>query len=166
MDYTQVAKDVLQHVGGKENIAHLEHCSTRLRFTLIDQKKADVPALEKTPGVIAVRMSGQCQVVIGNDVIEVYQKLTSLIGSSHQGRCAFQSAKEKKSRHSSVRFHCRCLPAACSSYRRRRDFKIISSPFLFIRLDGCKGPNLSNIEHGRGRTSLLPPFTSRCNDCQ
>lgn len=50
MDYTQVAKDVLQHVGGKENIAHLEHCSTRLRFTLIDQKKADVPALEKTPG--------------------------------------------------------------------------------------------------------------------
>ena len=44
MDYTQVAKDVLQHVGGKENIAHLEHCSTRLRFTLIDQKKADVPA--------------------------------------------------------------------------------------------------------------------------
>ncbi|MCY7552895.1 PTS transporter subunit EIIB, partial [Bacillus safensis] len=82
MDYTQVAKDVLQHIGGKENIAHLEHCSTRLRFTLIDQKKADVPALEKTPGVIAVRMSGQCQVVIGNDVIEVYQKVTSLIGSS------------------------------------------------------------------------------------
>lgn len=39
MDYTQVAKDVLKHVGGKENIAHLEHCSTRLRFTLIDQKK-------------------------------------------------------------------------------------------------------------------------------
>ena len=82
MNYTQTARDVLQHVGGKENIAHLEHCSTRLRFTLIDQNKADVPALEKTPGVIAVRMSGQCQVVIGNDVIEVYEKLTGLLGGS------------------------------------------------------------------------------------
>ncbi|MGO4966136.1 beta-glucoside-specific PTS transporter subunit IIABC [Bacillus paralicheniformis] len=82
MNYTQTAKDVLQHVGGKENIAHLEHCSTRLRFTLIDQNKANVPALEKTPGVIAVRMSGQCQVVIGNDVIEVYEKLTGLLGGS------------------------------------------------------------------------------------
>ncbi|TWK83287.1 PTS system beta-glucoside-specific EIIBCA component [Bacillus paralicheniformis] len=82
MNYTQTARDVLQHVGGKENIAHLEHCSTRLRFTLIDQNKANVPALEKTPGVIAVRMSGQCQVVIGNDVIEVYEKLTGLLGGS------------------------------------------------------------------------------------
>ncbi|MED1221797.1 beta-glucoside-specific PTS transporter subunit IIABC [Bacillus paralicheniformis] len=86
MNYTQTASDVLQHVGGKENIAHLEHCSTRLRFTLIDQNKADVPALEKTPGVIAVRMSGQCQVVIGNDVIEVYEKLTGLLGGSHSGQ--------------------------------------------------------------------------------
>ncbi|MDN5388446.1 beta-glucoside-specific PTS transporter subunit IIABC [Bacillus sp. LB7] len=86
MNYTQTARDVLQHVGGKENIAHLEHCSTRLRFTLIDQNKADVPALEKTPGVIAVRMSGQCQVVIGNDVIEVYEKVTGLLGGSPAGQ--------------------------------------------------------------------------------
>ncbi|MGR3205563.1 beta-glucoside-specific PTS transporter subunit IIABC [Bacillus glycinifermentans] len=86
MNYTQTARDVLQHVGGKENIAHLEHCSTRLRFTLIDQNKADVPALEKTPGVIAVRMSGQCQVVIGNDVIEVFEKLTGLLGGAPSGQ--------------------------------------------------------------------------------
>ncbi|WP_105979196.1 beta-glucoside-specific PTS transporter subunit IIABC [Bacillus paralicheniformis] len=86
MNYTQTARDVLQHVGGKENIAHLEHCSTRLRFTLIDQNKANVPALEKTPGVIAVRMSGQCQVVIGNDVIEVYEKLTGLLGGAPSGQ--------------------------------------------------------------------------------
>ncbi|MGX1722505.1 PTS transporter subunit EIIC, partial [Bacillus haynesii] len=86
MNYTQTAKDVLQHVGGKENIAHLEHCSTRLRFTLIDQNKANVPALEKTLGVIAVRMSGQCQVVIGNDVIEVYEKLTGLLGGAPSGQ--------------------------------------------------------------------------------
>ncbi|MCY9414490.1 beta-glucoside-specific PTS transporter subunit IIABC [Bacillus haynesii] len=98
MNYTQTARDVLQHVGGKENIAHLEHCSTRLRFTLIDQNKADVPALEKTPGVIAVRMSGQCQVVIGNDVIEVYEKLTGLLGGSpsEQNGSSHQPKEKRK----------------------------------------------------------------------
>lgn len=98
MNYTQTARDVLQHVGGKENIAHLEHCSTRLRFTLIDQNKANVPALEKTPGVIAVRMSGQCQVVIGNDVIEVYEKLTGLLGGSpsEQNGSSHQPKEKRK----------------------------------------------------------------------
>ncbi|MCY8403917.1 beta-glucoside-specific PTS transporter subunit IIABC [Bacillus sonorensis] len=98
MNYTQTARDVLQHVGGKENIAHLEHCSTRLRFTLINQNKADVPALEKTPGVIAVRMSGQCQVVIGNDVIEVYEKLTGLLGGSpsEQSGSSHQPKEKRK----------------------------------------------------------------------
>ncbi|MPQ27120.1 beta-glucoside-specific PTS transporter subunit IIABC [Bacillus paralicheniformis] len=98
MNYTQTARDVLQHVGGKENIAHLEHCSTRLRFTLIDQNKADVAALEKTPGVIAVRMSGQCQVVIGNDVIEVYEKLTGLLGGSpsEQNGSSHQPKEKRK----------------------------------------------------------------------
>lgn len=98
MNYTQTARDVLQYVGGKENIAHLEHCSTRLRFTLIDQNKADVPALEKTPGVIAVRMSGQCQVVIGNDVIEVYEKLTGLLGGSpsEQNGSSHQPKEKRK----------------------------------------------------------------------
>ncbi|NQD53052.1 PTS transporter subunit EIIB, partial [Bacillus altitudinis] len=102
MDYTQVAKDVLQHVGGKENIAHLEHCSTRLRFTLIDQKKADVPALEKTPGVIAVRMSGQCQVVIGNDVIEVYQQVTNLMGGSSSGQSMPSNQPKEKRKAGTV----------------------------------------------------------------
>ncbi|MGF7531674.1 beta-glucoside-specific PTS transporter subunit IIABC [Bacillus paralicheniformis] len=96
MNYTQTARDVLQHVGGKENIADLEHCSTRLRFTLIDQNKADVPALEKTPGVIAVRMSGQCQVVIGNDVIEVYEKLTGLLGGSPSGQNGSSNQPKEK----------------------------------------------------------------------
>ncbi|MBZ5216730.1 PTS glucose transporter subunit IIA [Bacillus paralicheniformis] len=96
MNYTQTARDVLQHVGGKENIAHLEHCSTRLRFTLIDQNKANVPALEKTPGVIAVRMSGQCQVVIGNDVIEVYEKLTGLLGGSPSGQNGSSNQPKEK----------------------------------------------------------------------
>lgn len=95
MDYKQVAIDVLQHIGGKENIAHLGHCSTRLRFSLVDNKKVDIKALESTPGVIAVRMTAQCQVVIGNDVVEVYHELQKLVGDV-VGEEAADQPKEKK----------------------------------------------------------------------
>ncbi len=75
-NYKQTAADVLRLVGGEKNVSHLEHCSTRLRFTLADPSKADVAALKKTPGVMGVISGGpQCQVVIGNDVIEVYDQL-------------------------------------------------------------------------------------------
>ncbi|WP_366248163.1 beta-glucoside-specific PTS transporter subunit IIABC [Terribacillus aidingensis] len=96
MDYKQVATDVLQHIGGKENIAHLGHCSTRLRFSLVDNKKADIKALESTPGVIAVRMTAQCQVVIGNDVVEVYNELQKLIGDVGGEEAADQPKEKKK----------------------------------------------------------------------
>lgn len=96
MDYKQVATDVLQHIGGKENIAHLGHCSTRLRFSLVDNKKADIKALESTPGVIAVRMTAQCQVVIGNDVVEVYNELQKLVGDVGGEEAADQPKEKKK----------------------------------------------------------------------
>lgn len=78
-NYKQTAADVLRLVGGEKNVSQLEHCSTRLRFTLADPAKADVAALKKTPGVMGVISGGpQCQVVIGNDVIEVYDELLKL----------------------------------------------------------------------------------------
>lgn len=82
MDYKKTAKEIVELVGGKENIAHLEHCSTRLRFTLNDDSKADVAGLEQTEGVIGVRQNVQCQVIIGNDVVEVYDEVVSLLGGS------------------------------------------------------------------------------------
>jgi len=73
MGYQEVARDILTHVGGRENIASLVHCATRLRFKLKDQKKADAHALKKNPGVImVVESGGQFQVVIGNHVHDVY----------------------------------------------------------------------------------------------
>ncbi len=78
-NYADIAREVLKHVGGEENISHLEHCSTRLRFTIADAGKVDRDALKATPGVMGVVGSGnQCQVVIGNDVIEVYEELLKL----------------------------------------------------------------------------------------
>src|SRR5699024_4274120 len=82
MDYKQVAQDLIKHVGGKENISHLEHCSTRLRFSLVNNSKADVDKLEQIEGVMAVKMTAQCQVVIGNEVVEVYNEVSNILGNA------------------------------------------------------------------------------------
>ena len=95
-NYKQTASDVLRLVGGEKNVVQVEHCSTRLRFTLADTSKADVAALKKTAGVMGVISSGpQCQVVIGNDVIEVYDELLKL-GTFNAGQAAAPAAPKGK----------------------------------------------------------------------
>ena len=79
MNYAELAKQILEKVGGKENVAFLTHCATRLRFTLKDETKADMDALKKTKGVMGVvNKGGQFQVIIGSDVASVYKPLTEL----------------------------------------------------------------------------------------
>ena len=78
-DYKSIAQAVLNAIGGDANVSHLEHCSTRLRFSIVDMGKVDKEALKKIKGVMGVVSSGnQCQVVIGNDVIEVYDELVKM----------------------------------------------------------------------------------------
>ena len=77
-DYKKTASEILKHVGGEKNVSHLEHCSTRLRFSLVDSKKANIDALKATPGVMGVVMTAQCQVIIGNDVVEVYDAIMAM----------------------------------------------------------------------------------------
>lgn len=81
MNHLQTALDIIAHVGGAENIAHIEHCSTRLRLSLHDNAKVDQPALESLSGVLGVRVNVQCQVIIGHEVIQVYEAVRSLVGA-------------------------------------------------------------------------------------
>lgn len=78
MDYQTTAKAVIAHVGGAGNIDHIEHCSTRLRLTLRDNTRIDQPALAAIPGVLGVRINVQCQIIIGKDVVDVYDALKAL----------------------------------------------------------------------------------------
>ncbi len=57
-DYTELAQDIVAHVGGKENIVKLVHCVTRLRFTLKDESKADDDYLKQRDGVVTVVKAG------------------------------------------------------------------------------------------------------------
>ncbi|WP_127091747.1 beta-glucoside-specific PTS transporter subunit IIABC, partial [Lacticaseibacillus rhamnosus] len=79
-------KQLLKLVGGKQNINQVWHCATRLRFTLKDQDKVPKEKVEALDGVITVvEASGQFQVVIGNNVSDVYQEVVKLEPSLSDG---------------------------------------------------------------------------------
>ena len=75
-DYPQLAKDIVELVGGEKNVESLAHCVTRLRFKLKDESLAQTQQIEALKGVIQVmKASGQYQVVIGTDVGQVFDEI-------------------------------------------------------------------------------------------
>ncbi|WP_340015275.1 beta-glucoside-specific PTS transporter subunit IIABC [Paenibacillus sp. FSL K6-1318] len=79
MNNKDLAKNVLDLVGGEQNISGLTHCATRLRFVLKDDNKADLKALDQLEGVLKAQNSGgQIQVVIGAKVDAVYSEVRNL----------------------------------------------------------------------------------------
>lgn len=80
-DFKKLAGIIIENVGGTDNILGLTHCITRLRFKLRDESRANTDVLKKTKGVITVAQSaGQYQVVIGNDVADVYDEVCNQTG--------------------------------------------------------------------------------------
>lgn len=80
-DYDSLSKKIIKLVGGKDNVKSVVHCATRLRFKLKDEKKANTEELKDTDGVVTVVQSGgQYQVVIGNEVADVYDHLIKIGG--------------------------------------------------------------------------------------
>ena len=79
--YTQDATALLELVGGKENIAAVSHCITRMRFVLNDPAKADIKAIEELKSVKGTfTQAGQFQVIIGNTVADFYNDFTAVSG--------------------------------------------------------------------------------------
>ena len=79
MKNKQLAESIIEHIGGKDNIVSLVHCATRLRFVLKDESKADPEVIKKQTGVITVVQSGgQFQVVIGNNVADVFNVIMDI----------------------------------------------------------------------------------------
>ncbi len=79
--YTNDSKEMLELLGGKDNISGVTHCVTRMRFVLVDPKKADVPGIEKLSSVKgSFTQAGQFQVIIGNDVDAFYNDFSEVSG--------------------------------------------------------------------------------------
>lgn len=79
--FSNEVRQLLDYIGGKENIAAVSHCATRMRFVLNDTDKADI---EKIEGIKIVKgtftQAGQFQVVIGNEVSTFYNEFIKKAG--------------------------------------------------------------------------------------
>ena len=96
MKNKQLAEVIIEHVGGKDNITSLVHCATRLRFALKDESKANAEFLKKQAGIITVVQSGgQFQVVIGNNVADVFNDIMQLTNLSEKPTNDVPSAAPK-----------------------------------------------------------------------
>ena len=91
--YENDVRRLLDLVGGKENIQAVSHCMTRMRFVLVDPKKADEKAIEELPSVKGTfTQAGQYQVNIGNDVAEFYNEFTGYAGIEGVSKDAVKAA--------------------------------------------------------------------------
>ena len=77
----EIAKAILENVGGKDNITNCFHCITRLRLEFKDKSLIKKESIEAIDGVIALKIQGeQYQIVIGQNVGEVYREFCDLTG--------------------------------------------------------------------------------------
>lgn len=75
LDYVRLTDDIIEHVGGVENIISATNCMTRLRLTLKDESKANDKEVEKIKGVKGLmKQGGQYQIIIGNEVSNLFKE--------------------------------------------------------------------------------------------
>jgi len=80
INYAESAREIVNLIGGDNNVISVTHCATRLRFILKDNSQVDKDTLKRVKGVItAVEAGGQLQVVIGNHVGDAYREVQKLL---------------------------------------------------------------------------------------
>ena len=96
MKYEAMNQAIIKGVGGPGNVKSVVHCATRLRFVLKDESKADDDAVKNIPGILQlVKKAGQYQLVIGNNVEDVYNELADMLDLDNQGTTA-DSGKDNR----------------------------------------------------------------------
>ena len=115
--YTDMSNELLKLIGGKDNVASVTHCATRLRIRLHDEDNVPVEEIKKLPGVLGLQKNvGEIQVIIGPAVDDAYQEFMKLGG--------FETKAPKKT-----------APAQ----KREKGFKAVLNT-LFSAMTGCISP--------------------------
>jgi PTS system sucrose-specific IIC component len=98
MDYKKIAEEILDAIGGKENVAAAAHCATRLRMVLNDEENIEKAKLEEMDVVKGTfSTGGQFQIILGSGTVnEVYKELAKLTGLSEMSTKEVSTAGSKK----------------------------------------------------------------------
>lgn len=117
-NYDETAKQIMELVGGKDNVSFFTHCITRLRFQVRDRSLVKMDEIKAVKGVLGAQWSGeQFQVIIGNDVTDVYDTI-----------CRLENFEQK--------------PAIDENLDEKKGTKKFSINTLFEILSGCMVPVL------------------------
>ena len=101
--YDDLAEIIVRNVGGRDNIISITHCITRLRFELKDESKADTDVLKSTKGIVTVIKScGQYQIVIGKDVLSVYDSVCEAVDMKDKTNVSVCEAVDMKDRTKNI----------------------------------------------------------------
>ncbi len=98
MDYRKTASEILQFIGGKENLISAAHCATRLRLVIADNTKTKKSELENVDGVKGVfEAAGQLQIIIGTGTVnKVYDEFIALSGAEAASKDDVKQAAASK----------------------------------------------------------------------
>ena len=94
VDIPTLASQIVEGLGGKENLAQINHCATRLRVVVNDPAKLNTEGLKKTKGVLGVEVSGdQVQVIVGQIIEDLFLAVEKKTGTTSK---AAAGPKKKK----------------------------------------------------------------------
>ncbi len=98
LDYRKCAQEILDHIGGNENVTSAAHCATRLRLVIADNSKVDKAALEEVDGVKGMfESNGQLQLIIGTGTVnKVYDEFLSITGRTEESKADVKAAAAAK----------------------------------------------------------------------
>lgn len=81
MDKQEIAKKILEDVGGSKNVKNVTHCATRLRFTLADSSLVKEDEIKNEESVMGImKAGGQFQIIIGSDVSSYFSFIKEMLG--------------------------------------------------------------------------------------
>lgn len=143
--YEALSQQVLEKIGGRDNVESFTHCVTRMRFEVKDQSRVDFDALKKVAGVMGViNAHGQIQIIIGQDVAEACEVFTQVTGIKLDG----VSDENLDEELTSKKFTLRSIPNALINTLQGCVFPIIpvlSTGGFLMLISTVIGPSMLNL---------------------
>ena len=98
LDYRKCAQEIVDHIGGRENVAQAAHCATRLRLVIKDNSKVDKEYLDNVEGVKGMfESNGQLQLIIGTGTVnKVYDEFLDITGMTAATKDDVKAAAAEK----------------------------------------------------------------------
>ncbi|WP_117170156.1 beta-glucoside-specific PTS transporter subunit IIABC [Paraliobacillus sediminis] len=96
MNHSELAKKIVEQIGGESNITRAWHCVTRLRFHVKDEQKVNLTGIKEISDVMGAQFqNGQLQIIIGNKVADVFKEIEAIVGLQNKEQSVDKNENKK-----------------------------------------------------------------------